>query len=84
MKAPLGDGAWLMVHQVPDAALGGLACRSWVVLPVHKPYQGPTFFLRLRDDAAWAREAAAAGFAKVSIARTAPGVVPHDTRRTKG
>ncbi|CAH0214981.1 bifunctional 2-polyprenyl-6-hydroxyphenol methylase/3-demethylubiquinol 3-O-methyltransferase UbiG [Roseomonas sp. CECT 9278] len=79
MKAPLGDGALLLVRQVPDAALGGLACLSWVVLPDQAPWQGPAFFLRLRDDAAWAREAAAAGFAKVSIARTPAGVVPHET-----
>ncbi|WP_198369589.1 class I SAM-dependent methyltransferase [Roseomonas rosulenta] len=79
MKAPLGDGAWLLVRQVPDAALGGLACLSWVMLPGQDPFQGPAFFLRLRDDAAWAAEAAAAGFAKVSIARTPPGVAPHET-----
>jgi SAM-dependent methyltransferase len=79
MKAPLGDGALLLVRQVPDAALGGLACLSWVMLPGEEPFQGPAFFLRLRDDAAWAREAAAAGFAKVSIARTPPGVAPHET-----
>jgi SAM-dependent methyltransferase len=79
MKAPLGGGALLLVRQVPDAALGGLACLSWVVLPGEDPFQGPAFFLRLRDDAAWAREAAAAGFAKVSIARTPPGVAPHET-----
>jgi SAM-dependent methyltransferase len=79
MKAPLGDGALLLVRQVPDAALGGLACLSWVMLPGEEPLQGPAFFLRLRDDAAWAREAAAAGFAKVSIARTPPGVAPHET-----
>jgi SAM-dependent methyltransferase len=79
MKAPLGDGALLLVRQVPDAALGGLACLSWVMLPGEEPFQSPAFFLRLRDDAAWAREAAAAGFAKVSIARTPPGVAPHET-----
>jgi SAM-dependent methyltransferase len=79
MKAPLGEGALLLVRQVPDAAAGGLACLSWVMLPNQEPFQGPAFFMRLRDDAAWAREAAAAGFAKVSIARTPPGVVPHET-----
>jgi SAM-dependent methyltransferase len=79
MKAPLGDGALLLVRQVPDAALCGLCCLSWVVLPNQEPFQGPAFFLRLRDDAAWARDAEAAGFAKVSIARTPPGVAPHET-----
>lgn len=79
MKAPLGEGALLLVRQVPDAALGGLACLSWVLLPGETPFQGPAFFLRLRDDAAWAREAAAAGFARVSIARTPAGAVPHET-----
>ncbi|BDG70773.1 class I SAM-dependent methyltransferase [Roseomonas fluvialis] len=79
MKAPLDDGAWLLVRQVPDASLGGLACLSWVVLPGQDPFQGPAFFLRLRDDAAWARDAQAAGFATVAIARTPPGVAPHET-----
>ena len=79
MKAPLGDGALLLLRQVPDVALGGLACLSWVMLPGQDPFQGPAFFLRLRDDAAWARDAQAAGFAKVSIARTPPGSVPHET-----
>jgi SAM-dependent methyltransferase len=79
MKAPLGDGALLLLRQVPDAGLGGLCCLSWVMLPGEDPFQGPPFFLRLRDDAAWAAEAAAAGFAKVAISRTAPGVVPHET-----
>jgi SAM-dependent methyltransferase len=79
MKAPLGEGALLLVRQVPDAALGGLCCLSWVTLPGEDPFQGPPFFLRLRDDAAWAVEAAAAGFAKVAISRTPPGVAPHET-----
>jgi SAM-dependent methyltransferase len=79
MKAPLGEGALLLVRQVPDAAAGGLACLSWVMLPDEAPFQGPAFFLRLRDDAAWAREAAAAGFSGLSIARTPPGVAPHET-----
>jgi SAM-dependent methyltransferase len=79
MKAPLGEGALLLLRQVPDAALGGLCCLSWVMLPGEDPFQGPAFFLRLRDDAAWAAEAASAGFAKVAISRTPPGVVPHET-----
>jgi SAM-dependent methyltransferase len=79
MKGSLGDGALLLVRQVPDAGLGGLACLSWVVLPGEAPFQGPAFFLRLRDDAGWARDAEAAGFAQVSIARTPPGAVPHET-----
>jgi SAM-dependent methyltransferase len=78
-KAPLGDGALLLLRQVPDVGLGGLACLSWVMLPGQDPYQGPAVFLRLRDDAAWARDAQPSGFAKVSIARTPPGVVPHET-----
>lgn len=79
MKVPVGDGALLLLRQVPDAALGGLACLSWVMLPGQEPFQGPAFFLRLRDDAAWAREGEAAGFTRVSIARTPAGVVPHET-----
>lgn len=79
MKAPLGDGALLLLRQVPDVSLGGLACLSWVVLPGDHPFQGPAFFMRLRDDAAWARDARAAGFAKASLTRTPPGAVPHET-----
>jgi SAM-dependent methyltransferase len=79
MKGSLGDGALLLMRQVPDAGLGGLACLSWVMVPGQEPFQGPAFFLRLRDDAAWARDAQAAGFAQVSISRTDAGVVPHET-----
>ena len=57
---------------------GWPACPGWCCL-AQDPFQGPAFFLRLRDDAAWAREAQAAGFAKVAIARTPPGVAPHET-----
>jgi hypothetical protein len=64
---------------VPDPARGGLCCLSWVLLPGEDPFLGPPFFLRLRDDAAWAREALAAGFATLAIARTPPGVAPHET-----
>jgi SAM-dependent methyltransferase len=77
MKVPLGDGALFLVRQVPVAA-GGLACLSWVVFPGEDPWQGPAWFLRLRDDEGWRRLAAAAGFREADIARSAPGAVPHE------
>lgn len=79
MKVPLGGGALFLLRQVPDAALGGLVCLSWVVLPGEAPWQSPSYFLRLLDDAAWHRLASAAGFSALRIDRTPPGVVPHET-----
>jgi SAM-dependent methyltransferase len=79
MKVPLGEGVLFLVRQVPVAALGGLACLCWVVFPGEEPWQGPPWFLRLRDDAAWRRLGAAAGFREVAIERGAPGAPAEET-----
>jgi len=79
MKVPLGDGALFLQRQVPVAALGGLVSLSWVMIPGEEPWQGPAWFLRLRDEADWRRIAAAAGFREAIVTRSAPGATPHET-----
>lgn len=79
MTTPLGEGALYLQRQVPTPARDGLVCLSWVIFPGEDPWQGPAFFLRALDDAAWHRIAAAAGFRGVHLTRTPPGVVPHET-----